>query len=133
MIHLQVETFKNGADDVVHCFEKALVMRHSLGNLGIEGRHKVFEQLRCKARGFCNVQHGGRWNETNERGHPIIKFTILMRRNSRSFKNATFVTSIFAKECEKVDGCVLNVVQSENLSFCDQVSRVFRIEVSKFK
>ncbi|CAM8923727.1 unnamed protein product [Rhodiola kirilowii] len=118
---VKVETFGNGTYEGVYCFEKALVMRHNFGKLGIEGKHRVFEQLRCKARRFCHVQHGGRWNKSNERGNPIIRLTMLMRRNTRSFKNVTLVTSIFARECEKVDGCVLKVTQSENLTFCDQV------------
>ncbi|KAK3231002.1 hypothetical protein Dsin_002883 [Dipteronia sinensis] len=44
-----------------------------------------------------------------------------MRRGSRSFKNPTAVIQIFAKECARVEGCILNVSQSEDLHFCDQV------------
>ncbi|KAG5630723.1 hypothetical protein H5410_002440 [Solanum commersonii] len=77
--------------------------------------------LRCKARSYCDLNPAGKGREMNERGFPIIRLTLLMRRGSRSFKNATAVTDIFAKECSRVEGCILHIVQSEDLSFCDQV------------
>ncbi|KAJ6335465.1 hypothetical protein OIU78_012156 [Salix suchowensis] len=89
---VKIEGFEGG--DGPYCFEKAVVMRHN---------------------------EGGKGQETNERGEPIIRLTLLMRRGSRSFKNAAAVTDIFARECAKVEGCTFKVAQSENLSFCDQV------------
>jgi hypothetical protein len=114
-----VEGFEKG--DGPYCFEKAIVMRHNVGNMGKEKRLQVFDLLRCKARGFCGINKEGRGREVNERGEPIIRLTLLMRKGSRSFKNATAVIDIFARECARVKGCLLKVVQSEDLTFCDQV------------
>ncbi|CAA2982262.1 PREDICTED: uncharacterized protein LOC107015834 [Olea europaea subsp. europaea] len=116
---IKVEEFDQG--DGPYCFEKTVVMRHDLGSMGMENKLKVFDLLRCKARSFCGIDSGGRAIEVNGKGVPIIRLTLLMRRNSRSFKNASAVTDIFANECERVEGCVINVVQSDDLSFCDQV------------
>lgn len=119
---VEVERFKEG-DDGPYCFERAVVMRHDMGEMGRENKLKAFELLRCKARNYCGLMTPESRREVNERGFPIIRLTLLMRRGSRSFKNATAVTDIFAEECGKVDGCVLNVAQSEDLSFCDQVGK----------
>ncbi|XP_015071737.1 uncharacterized protein LOC107015835 [Solanum pennellii] len=116
---VKVEGFHRG--DVPYCFEKAIVMRHDLGQITRENKLKVSDHLRCKARSYCGLNPAGKGTETNERGFPIIRLTLLMRRGSRSFKNATAVSDIFAKECARVEGCILHIVQSEDLSFCDQV------------
>ncbi|XP_071923956.1 uncharacterized protein [Coffea arabica] len=116
---VKVEGFDKG--DGPYCFEKALVMRHDTGAMGSESKLKAFDLLRCKARKFCGFNQVRRGIEVHERGLPLIKFTLLMRRGSRSFKNATAVREIFAKACAAVEGCQFDVVQSEDLSFCDQV------------
>ncbi|KDP41446.1 hypothetical protein JCGZ_15853 [Jatropha curcas] len=103
--------------DKPYCFEKAVVMRHNQGSMGKEKKLQVFDMLRCKARRFCGIDLAGKGKESKD----IIRLTLLMRRGSRSFKNATAVTEIFARECAKVEGCILEVAQSEDLSFCDQV------------
>ncbi|XP_002514001.2 uncharacterized protein LOC8268375 [Ricinus communis] len=116
---VKVERLEEGAQP--YCFEKAVVMRHNEGGMGKEKKLQVFDLLRCKARRFCGIDPAGKGKEVNERGEPIIRLTLLMRRGSRSFKNATAVIGVFARECAMVDGCTLKVVQSEDLSFCDQV------------
>jgi hypothetical protein len=45
----------------------------------------------------------------NEKGEPITRLTLLTRRGSRSFKNVTAVIDIFARECARVEGCLLEV------------------------
>lgn len=104
-----------------YCFEKAVVMRHNVGKMGKEKKLQVSDLLRCKARVFCGINPTGRGKEVGVRGEPIIRVTLLMRGGSRSFKDPIAVISIFARECAVVDGCMLEVVQSEDLSFCDQV------------
>ncbi|KAF3629571.1 putative aluminum-activated malate transporter 10-like [Capsicum annuum] len=116
---VKLEGFDRG--DVPYCFEKAVVMRHEISKMGQENKLKMFDLLRCKARSYCGINPAGKGREINERGVSIIRLTLLMRRGSRTFKNATIVTDIFAKECARVEGCILRVVQSEDLSFCDQV------------
>lgn len=116
---VEVENFERG--DGPYCFEKAVVMRHNEGRMGKARKLQVFDLLRCKARSFCGINPAGKAQEVNERGQPIIRLALLMRKGSRSCKNATAVIDIFAKECARVEGCVLKVVQSEDLSFCDQV------------
>lgn len=115
-----VEVFRGGGDGP-YCFERAVVMRHNIENMGKKKRVQVSEQLRCKAREFCGINTSSKGNEVNERGEPVVNMTLLMRRGSRSFKNASAVVNVFTRECERVDGCALSVVQSEDLSFCDQV------------
>ena len=102
-------------------------MRHDLGTMGQENKLKVCDLLRCKARVSCRLNPEGRGNEVNERGAPIIRLTLLMRRGARSFKNATVVIDTFKNECARVEGCILNVAQSEDLGFCDQVSTLYPI------
>ncbi|CAK7347214.1 unnamed protein product [Dovyalis caffra] len=111
---VNIEGFERG--DGPCCFEKAVVMRHNEGSMGKERKLQVFDLLRCNARRFCDIRQ-----ETGERGEPVIRLMLLLRRGSRSFKNTTAVTDIFARECAKVEGCTLKVAQSEDLSFCDQV------------
>lgn len=119
---VKVEGFSQG--DGPYCFDKAIVMRHDIGKMGDENKLKVFDLLRCKARSFCGLKQEDGGRLLDENGVPIIRLTLLLRRGSRSFKNDTAVIEIFAKECAKVDGCILNVVKSEDLSFCDQVSQL---------
>ncbi|GAB4861323.1 hypothetical protein Ancab_036484 [Ancistrocladus abbreviatus] len=114
-----IENFENS--DLPHCFEKVVVMRHDMGLMGKENRRSVFEQLRCKARSFCGISPGGKGRELNENGAPIIRLTLSMRIGARAFKDPKAVTEIFRRECDKVEGCVLKVAQSEDLSFCQQV------------
>ncbi|KAK0577697.1 hypothetical protein LWI29_037185 [Acer saccharum] len=115
---VEVEGFER---DGPYCFERAVVMRHNLGSLGKARKLEIFDSLRCKARRFCSLNPAGKGLEVNERGKPIIRLTLLMRRGSRSFKNPTAVIQIFAKECARIEGCILSVSQSEDLRFCDQV------------
>lgn len=121
---VKVEGFKDGEGP--HCFEKAVAMRHDMGAMGAENKLKVFDALRCKARKFCGLNQMRTRREVKEGGALVISFTLLMRRGSRSFKNATAVTEIFAKECARVEGCIFNVAQSEDLSFCEQVTSLSR-------
>ncbi|KAL3577155.1 hypothetical protein D5086_022438 [Populus alba] len=116
---VKIEGFEGGEGP--YCFEKAVVMRHNEGSMGKERKLQVFDLLRCNARRFCGISPEGKGQETNERGEPVIRLTLLMRTGSRSFKNASAVRDIFARECAKVEGCTFKVAQSENLSFCDQV------------
>ncbi|KAM7253040.1 hypothetical protein ACFE04_025658 [Oxalis oulophora] len=116
-----VETFNGRDDSEPYCFERAILMRHNEGRMGREKRRRVFDLLRCKTRRFCGIDPAGKGNDANEKGGPFIRFTLLMRRGSRSFKNATTVTEIFSRECARVQGCIFKVAQSEDLSFCDQV------------
>lgn len=115
-----IEVFGKG--DGPYCFEKAVVMRHELEGMRDEKKLRVINLMRCKAREACGLDPMGRGKELNERGAPIIRLTLLMRRGARSFKNGEVVRGIFGQECERVEGCVLSVIQSEDLSFCDQVS-----------
>lgn len=115
-----VEGFSGGGN-VPYCFEKAVVMRHNVGKMGKERKLQVFDLLRCKARLFCGLSPRGRGKEVNRKGEPVIRLTLLMRRGSRSFSDTTAVITIFARECAMVEGCRMEVSQSEDLSFCDQV------------
>ncbi|KAH7849111.1 hypothetical protein Vadar_013157 [Vaccinium darrowii] len=122
-----VEIFRNG--DVPYCFEKAVVMRHDMKGMGEQKKMRVFDLLRCKAREACDMDPMGRGNEMDERGVPVIRLTLFMRRGARSFKNGEVVKGIFRKECEMVAGCVLSVFQSEDLSFCDQVRAMTNTDI----
>lgn len=115
-----VEVFEKG-DDGPYCFEKAVVMRHNVGEMGKQRNLQVSDLLRCKAREFCGINPAGRGKEVNVRGQPSIRLTLLMRRGSRSFKDPTAGINVFSRQCAMVDGYMLEVVQSEDLNFCDQV------------
>ncbi|KAM1225367.1 hypothetical protein ACFX13_044843 [Malus domestica] len=114
-----VEEFEK--DERPYCFEKAMVMRHNVGKMGKQKKLQVSDLLRCKVRQFCGINTNGRGREVILRGEPSITLTLLMRNGLRSFKNPTAVINVFSKECTMVDGCTLEVVQSEDLNFCDQV------------
>ncbi|PON70525.1 Transmembrane protein [Trema orientale] len=116
-----IERFSGEGGDGPYCFEEAVVMRHNVGKMGKERKLHVFDMLRCKARLFCGLSPGGRGKEVNRRGQPVIRLTLLMRRGSRSFKDPAAVITVFARECAMVEGCIMEVSQSEDLSFCDQV------------
>lgn len=119
---VKVEGFDDGDDEETrYCFEKAVVMRHNQGSMGKKKKLEVFKMFRCRARVFCGVNPVGRGREVDERGEPVVRVTLLMRRGSRSFKDPRAVIRVFAKECAKIKGCVLKVAWSEDLRFCDQV------------
>ncbi|RZC64344.1 hypothetical protein C5167_008038 [Papaver somniferum] len=117
---LKLETFERG--NGLLCFEKAVVMRHNMGRMGQEKKREAYDLMRCKARAFCNVSQPEKVLNINGKMIPVIRLTLLMRKGPRSFKNESVVIQIFQRECEKVEGCKLTAVHSEDLSFCDQVS-----------
>ncbi|KAL9273042.1 hypothetical protein AKJ16_DCAP17102 [Drosera capensis] len=117
---IPIENFRESGDKP-YCFEKALVMRHDLGRMALKKKHKVYKQIRCNARSFCGLNPEGKGQDLNEKGVPNIRLTLLMRRGTRAFKDPVAVMEIFRKECVKIEGCVLKVAQSDDLSFCDQV------------
>ncbi|CAL8997466.1 unnamed protein product [Prunus brigantina] len=96
---------------------EAVVMRHNVGKMGNQRKLQVSDLLRCKAREFCGINPAGRGKEVNVRGQPSIRLTLLMRRGSRSFKDPTAGINAFSRQCAMVDGCMLGVVQSEDLNF----------------
>ncbi|XP_033134033.1 uncharacterized protein LOC103834470 [Brassica rapa] len=104
------------------CFEKAVVMRHNEGGMSREKRLEVFDHLRCKVRNYCNIA-------SSETSKPRIGMTLLLRTGARSFKNESAVINVFKRECERVDGCVLSVSYSNNLTFCEQVELMKRTDV----
>ncbi|CAN0888519.1 hypothetical protein LINGRAHAP2_LOCUS15874 [Linum grandiflorum] len=118
-----IEGSKDG-QGTTYCFEKAVVMRHNVGSMGAEKKIQVFDQLRCKARRYCRI------NPAGSAARNKIRLTLLMRKGSRSFKDPKAVSEIFDKECANVEGCVLKVVQSEELkSFCDQVRTMTETDI----
>ncbi|XP_021808247.1 uncharacterized protein LOC110751980 [Prunus avium] len=123
-----VEVFEKG-DDGPYCFEKAVVMRHNVGEMGKQRNLQVSDLLRCKAREFCGINPAGRGKEVNVRGQPSIRLTLLMRRGSRSFKDPTAGINVFSRQCAMVDGYMLEVVQSEDLNFCDQVKLMTNTDI----
>lgn len=80
---VKIEGFEAG--DGPYCFEKAVVMRRNEGGMGKARKLEVFDLLRRKARGFCSINRAGEGQEVNEKGQPIIRLTLLMRRGARSF------------------------------------------------
>ncbi|CAN6826716.1 hypothetical protein Bca4012_007726 [Brassica carinata] len=104
------------------CFENAVVMRHNEGGMSRERRLEVFDHLRCKARNYCNIS-------SPETSKPRIGMTLLMRTGARSFKNESAVINVFERECERVEGCVLSVSYSNNLTFCEQVELMKKTDV----
>ncbi|KAI3885952.1 hypothetical protein MKW92_007791 [Papaver armeniacum] len=117
---LKLETFETG--NGLLCFEKTVVMRHNMGRMGQEKKREAYDLMRCKARAFCNVSQPEKVLSINGKLIPVIRLTLLMRKGPRSFKNESVVIQIFQSECEKIEGCKLTAVHSEDLSFCDQVS-----------
>ncbi|CAN6584128.1 unnamed protein product [Malus baccata var. baccata] len=115
---------RNGAVDSErpYCFEKAVVIGHNVGKMGKQKKLQVSDLLRCKVRQFCGINPNGRGRDVTLKGELSITLTLLMRNRSRSFKNPTAVINVFSRECAMVDGYTLEVVQSENLNLCDQLS-----------
>lgn len=110
-----IERYDGADKDGVHCFEKAVVMRHNEGGMSRERRMEVYDLMRYKARMYCNMSMERR--DANNIGR-----TLFMGTGPRSFKNESIVTEIFQKECAEVDGCKLMVAYSNNLTFCEQFS-----------
>lgn len=103
---------------VSSCFEEAVVFRHNEGKMLKDKKIQVYEMVRCKSRKYCKIPER---DETEN----VIKLTLLLRSNSRSFKDEASVINVFRKECAKVKACRLKVTRPDNLTFCDQVSRPF--------
>ncbi|RZC64345.1 hypothetical protein C5167_008035 [Papaver somniferum] len=112
--NVHIETFDGLRNDEPACFEEAVVMRHNEGGMSRERRIEAYDLLRCKARVYCKVPL--------ERNGTQIGLTMFMRTGTRSFKNQSAVTRIFQRECVKAGGCKLQVADSGNLTFCEQVS-----------
>lgn len=115
-----IEGFDGIDEETPVCFEKAVVMRHNEGGMSRENRMEVYDLMRCKARLYCNITSSATSNDHYKNN--TIVMTLFMRTGPRSFKNETAVIGIFKTECAKVDGCLLKVVYSNNLTFCGQVS-----------
>ncbi|KAL2936779.1 Protein O-linked-mannose beta-1 4-N-acetylglucosaminyltransferase 2, partial [Bienertia sinuspersici] len=111
---INIEGFEGVGDEQPVCYEEAVVMRHNYGGMSRQRRMETYDEMRCKARIFCNVSED--INESNE-----IGMTLLMRTGPRSFKNDAAVIDIFKSECGKVNNCRLFVAYANNLTFCEQV------------
>lgn len=96
------------------CFERAVIQRRGLGGVDKPHINALFDMLRCKARRYCGLRH------------PAQKFSpevlLFTRSGPRSFANETGVEAVVRNECSKVPGCNLRVLNSANLTFCEQVS-----------
>ncbi|KAH7849346.1 hypothetical protein Vadar_016599 [Vaccinium darrowii] len=115
---IEIEKFGNG--DGPYCFEKAVVMRHDIERIGELKKLRVFDLLRCKARKHCGMDPLGRRKEMTERGLPIIRLILLMRRGARSFKNAEVVRAM-----TNTDNLVSpHGAQHTNMLFMDRGSSV---------
>ncbi|XP_059284796.1 uncharacterized protein LOC132038090 [Lycium ferocissimum] len=87
-------------------------------------------ELRLRMGSWVQQLKQANFSETKAEKNLMEKmYLIVLRRGSRSFKNATAVTDIFAKECDQVESYILHVVQSEDLSFCDQVKVLTNIDI----
>ncbi|XP_020258185.1 uncharacterized protein LOC109834559 [Asparagus officinalis] len=115
---VRIEDFEGYGGGAV-CFEKAIVFRHLEQGLEREGRERVYDMMRCRAREYCGVKvNGGR-----------IGVTLLLRVGGRAFKNESAVIGVFERGCAKVDGCAMKVAWSDNLTFCDQVSLLSETDI----
>ncbi|KAL7002988.1 hypothetical protein U1Q18_004148 [Sarracenia purpurea var. burkii] len=124
-----------GGEEIPVCFEEAVVMRHNEGGMSRRRRMEVYDLMRCKARVYCKVSPEGKiaMVDGGRGSPPVIGMTMLMRTGPRSFRNQSAVVGIFARECGKVEGCRLMVAQSNNLTFCEQVSHNLRVtRVTRF-
>ncbi|KAL9268312.1 hypothetical protein AKJ16_DCAP14141 [Drosera capensis] len=125
--------WKRNAVQVPYCFEQALVMRHDVGKMSRERRCDVFQEIRCKARSFCGIKPGKKMKDLSGSRAPSIRFTLLMRRGSRAFKDPQAVSEIFRRECEMMAVKVLTYTdilasphgaQMTNMIFMDRNSTV---------
>ncbi|GLJ46615.1 hypothetical protein SUGI_0982210 [Cryptomeria japonica] len=107
------------------CFEKAVVYRRGLGQMSLPKRIALFDMIRCKARKFCNIAESQRIID----GIRTINVTLVSRTGARSFKNESLVASVVAGECSKVPGCKFRLLRIANLSFCEQVEAMSRIDI----
>ncbi|XP_020258186.1 uncharacterized protein LOC109834560 [Asparagus officinalis] len=98
---VRIEDFEGFGDGAV-CFERAVEFRHLERGLEREGRERVYDMMRCRARDYCGVKVNG------ESGGEI-RVTLLLRVGGRAFKNESAVIGVFERECGKVDGCGMKV------------------------
>ncbi|KAH9299825.1 hypothetical protein KI387_031507, partial [Taxus chinensis] len=108
------------------CFEKAGIYRRGFDNMSIQKRIELFDMIRCKVRKFCNVSESQRVVN----GVGVINITLVARSGgSRSFKNESVVASVIAEQCNKLHGCNFHVLHVANLTFCQQVEAMSKIDI----
>lgn len=106
-----------GANSSV-CFERAVIQRRGLGGVDTTHMHALFDMLRCKARRYCGIRRPAQKS-------PSTEVLILTRSGPRAFTNETAVAAVVRQECLKVPGCSMRVLNTANLTFCEQVPFVF--------
>ncbi|KAF3328165.1 subtilisin-like protease SBT5.3 [Carex littledalei] len=101
---------------------EAVVFRHNEGKMLKDKKIQVYEMVRCKSRKYCKIQE-------RDEAENVIKLTLLLRSNSRSFKDEVSMINVFRKECAKVKACRLKVTRPDNLTFCDQVKMMSETDI----
>lgn len=112
------------------CFERAVVHRRATEGMADDKvRRELFDTIRCKVRKFCGIdsEELGRKGDDVESSSPPVHVALLTWNGSRAFKNTTAVAEVVRGECDKVDGCQLEVVNFDGYSFCEQVTHALAI------
>lgn len=118
------QTVRNSSAAV--CFERAVVHRRGMEGMDDKVRRELFDTIRCKVRKFCGIKS----EELGRKGADVkssslpVHIALLTRNGARAFKNTTAVAEVVQGECDKVDGCQLEVVNFDGYSFCEQVTHL---------
>lgn len=90
--------------------------------MSTEVRRELFDTLRCKVRKYCGIDPDRNISGVEKtRTSPAIRLVLLSRNGDRAFRNSSAVAEVVQRECDKVDGCHLEVVNFDGFSFCEQV------------
>nr|PNR44287.1 hypothetical protein PHYPA_016671 [Physcomitrium patens] len=124
MKFIPIETLESthGSNSPV-CFERAVIQRRGLGKVDKVHINAAFDVLRCKARAYCGVKRSA------DRSAASVEVLLFMRTGPRSFQNETAVANTVRSECAKYPSCNMRVVNSANLTFCEQVEVMTNTDV----
>ena len=104
------------------CFERAIVHRRGLQGMSSEVKRELFDNLRCRVRKYCGIDPDSNISGVEKtRTSPAVRLALLTRKGDRAFRNTSAVAEVVQGECDKVDGCHLQVVNFDGFSFCEQV------------
>jgi hypothetical protein len=108
------------------CFEKAVMSRTGIGGVPTDILRTTFAEVRCLTRNYCNVPVA-RPGPSKEQS---LRITLMVRSETRTWKNSKAWEAVVASECARVQGCHWGIMPVANLSFCEQVRAIIIATVS---
>ena len=91
--------------------------RTGIGGVPTDILRTIFTEVRCLTRNYCDVPVA----RPGPRKEQSLRITLMVRSQTRTWKNVKAWEAVVASECARVQGCHWGIMPVANLSFCEQV------------